>query len=470
MSAGLPRTLFIAVSPGELWAALREGDELVELRLFRPGGGGQAGALYLGRIVALRPELPAALVDIGLQRPAFLSAEDAAPRTGLAGLTEGQAIIVQVTKEARVDKATGVTARPRLVGRWLELTPGRPGIAAARGLDAAERARLDAALGEGAGAAGEAEDGFFLRRAAAGIAAAGLVDEAAALRARWRAILARRAAVTPPAALEEGAPPAVTLIAEFAAAPLDAIMIDDRAAFAATRHWLAARQPEWAARLALHSEAEPLFEQAGIASAVAGALAARVPLPGGGALLIAPTAAATLIDVDSGGAPILAANLAAARVAARHIRLRNLAGAIVIDFISMKRRGERARVAEALAAALADDPAGVEMLGWTRLGHMELVRKRRHPALSELLYERDEDGGLVKTALTVALEALRAVAREAAAPGRGLALHVGPAVAAALTDGPAREARRSLEARLGQALAIIAEPGRAPATFDIRRR
>ena len=118
--------LLLSSSPGELWAALVRDGALEGLRVLRAGRSGRVGEVLLGRIVALKPELPAALVDIGLDRPGFLSAEDAQPGAGLAGLQEGQAVVVQVTKEARGDKATGLTLRLRLAGRLLALTPGRP--------------------------------------------------------------------------------------------------------------------------------------------------------------------------------------------------------------------------------------------------------------------------------------------------------------------------------------------------------
>src|SRR6185437_11518565 len=107
------------------------------------------------------------------------------------------------------------------------------------------------------------------------------------------------------------------------------------------------------------------------------------------------------------------------------------------------------------------DPAGCEILGWTRLGHVEVVRKRRHAPLPELLFERPPGGGLVKTAATTAFEALRRAAREAqASPARPLALRLHPEVAAVLGDGEARAARHLLEQRLGRPFALIAEPDR----------
>jgi ribonuclease G len=245
----------------------------------------------------------------------------------------------------------------------------------------------------------------------------------------------------------------------------DSIAIDDRAGFAAARSWLLRHHPDCAPRLeiqdGLHDAMAALIETA---------LEPRVTLACGGVITIETTAAAAMIDVDSGGAAAMAANLEAARAAARQIRLRNIAGPIVIDFIAMTGHGQRERVAAALGRALDGDPAAPELLGWTRLGHFELARKRRHPALEEMLFERAPGGARIETALTVALEALRDLAREAqASPARAPALRVAPEIAAALSDGNARAARVSLEARLGRPITITAEPGRARAAFDIVR-
>ncbi|HEX9489615.1 MAG TPA: ribonuclease E/G, partial [Stellaceae bacterium] len=181
----MSRTLLIAASPGELWAALLEDEALRELRVFRAGARmGRVGEMILGRVVALKPELPAALVDIGLDRPAFLSAEDAAPGAGIVALHEGETIAVQVTKEARADKAVGVSTRLRLAGRFLDFTPGRAGVTAGKGVPPAERERLGAVLREIAGTG----EGFVLRAAASGTSAADLAADAESLRARWRVI------------------------------------------------------------------------------------------------------------------------------------------------------------------------------------------------------------------------------------------------------------------------------------------
>jgi Rne/Rng family ribonuclease len=460
------RRLFVSATPGEVWAALCEGDEVVELRLLRVGARVGVGDIVLGRIVALRPELPAALVDIGLDRPAFLSGQDTPPGTGYAGLTEGQAAIVQVAKEARADKAAGVTMRVRLAGRVLDLAPLRDGIDAARGVTSADRERIAALLRD----TEEGGNGLVIRPAALAADGADVIADAAALRARWRSIKAAAQRAVPPARLEVPEPAVGVLIAEFLDGGLDGIVIDGRGAFVEARNWLQRRQPSLLDRLTLHAGPGALFDETEIAAAIETALARRVALLGGGALTIEITAAATMIDVDSGSDNAqLAVNLAAAAAVARQIRLRNLAGPIVIDFIATRRPAERDRILETLTRALATDPAAPQTLGWTRLGHIELMRKRRHPPLAELLFEQASGGGFIKTMLTIALDALRAAAREAeAGAGRPLILTVHPAVAATLAEGDAAAARRELETRLGRALTIVADPVRSRDTIDVR--
>jgi ribonuclease G len=204
------------------------------------------------------------------------------------------------------------------------------------------------------------------------------------------------------------------------------------------------------------------------------ALANTLALPGGGFVHFEPTRAGTLIDVDTGspeaGSPErtgLAANLSAAVTIGRQIRLRNLAGGIVIDFVGLDGRPARDKVRAALAQAIAPDPASPQLLGWTRLGHCELVRPRRRRPLAEALLEARPGGALVKTAITVAHEALRALRRAARAqPGQQWRLTVAPDIGAALT-GPVAGAVRQAEQRFARGLAIEVDPGRDRERFQI---
>jgi Ribonuclease G/E len=206
-------------------------------------------------------------------------------------------------------------------------------------------------------------------------------------------------------------------------------------------------------------------------AAFAAALAPSLALSGGGSIHIAETRAAVLIDVDTGTPDAasaeraaLAANLIAAKTIARQLRLRQLAGGIVIDFVGLEGRGARDRLRQAVAAALVGDPADPQVLGWTRLGHLEIVRPRHGRPLSDAMLEPQ---GLGKSSRTLAFEALRHLQREARAqPAADWRLIVSPAVEVALR-GPAAAGLRALETRLGRQILVTVEPNRARDAFDI---
>jgi Rne/Rng family ribonuclease len=464
------RRLLIAASPGELRGAVAETDALVDFRLVRSVGRSAVGDLFLGRVVRLQPALRAALIEIGQERPAYLSADDALARQGLAGLTEGASVLVQVKRDARADKAAAVTLRPRLPGRWLDWTPARPGVVADE-VGSKARERVIGCVAKLL----RADEGVRLRAGAGEVSPDDLGAAIAAMRARWTGIEERRAQAEPPVCLE-AVPPIARLLEALVDESMGEIAVDDPRVLSEARAWLAREMPALVARLTLHRGPPAIFEAAGVAETVAGLLELRVVLPGGGTITIEPTVAATLIDVDSGSLEgegrsgedaFLAVNLEAAAVVARQIRLRGLAGALVVDFIALRRRESRERLLDAFRAALAAEVPEAQLLGWTRLGHVELTRARRRAPLHEIVFERTATGGYIKTALTIALEALAAVERGVAAePDRAPLLRLHPAVAGVLA-GEASPARQALEARLGRPLAIVAEPGRARDSVDI---
>jgi Ribonuclease G/E len=200
------------------------------------------------------------------------------------------------------------------------------------------------------------------------------------------------------------------------------------------------------------------------------AIAPSIALPSGGAVHFAETRAATLIDVDTGTPETgtaeraaLAANRAAAVLIARQLRLRNIGGPVVVDFVGLDRRDQRERLRAAFETTLLADPAKPQLLGWTRLGHLELVRPRRGRSLADALLE---PSSTTKHPFALAHEALRLVLREARAnPAANWRLTVASDIETALR-GPAAAALRALETRLGRRIAIDAAPGRAG--FDIR--
>src|SRR5690606_821733 len=186
----------------------------------------------------------------------------------------------------------------------------------------------------------------------------------------------------PPARLYGVDDPLHRLLLEHVAPDLERIVVGDQASLVRARNWLLEWQPGLAPRL--ESVADP-FEATGAAEQLEEALQPTVPLPGGGSLIIEPTAAFTAIDVNAGGRQALEANLAAAREIARQLRLRRIGGTVVIDFIDLPSRPLRARVMSALRDAVADDPAPVQVFWMPRFGLVELSRKRAGPSLAEML-------------------------------------------------------------------------------------
>ncbi len=475
----MARKLLISAGPGEWRAALLEEGMPVELYVGR-GDRSEAGSIHLGRVLRLAPALGAALVDIGNERPAFLPQSEALPRG--RRLREGERVVVQIRREAQGGKAARVTMAAALRGRLVELVVGRPGFKGGEALAPDERNQLFSRLmtlthpsPSGAGSPLSRTAGEGAERSEAGEGAAGLrlleaapfdaiAGEAAALARRWQDVLGCASQLASPPARLDPAASFATALARSLPGASDEIFVDEPAAIPELRAAFpnasvaALPEAEWPIDL------DAVFDEA---------LSAALPLPGGGSVHFEATRAGMLIDVDTGtpetGSPErtgLMANLAAAATIARQIRLRNLGGGIVVDFVGLDSRSAREKLRAALAEALAPDPAAPQLLGWTRLGHFELVRPRRGRPLAEALLQ-PRPGALIKTAITVSHEALRALRRAARAqPGRRWRITVAPEVAAALA-GPAADAVRQAEQRFARSIAIEADPGCDRERFQI---
>lgn len=431
--------IILSRSPGETRLALMAGDTPVEFLIDRGGAG--AGDILLGRVLSVNRALDAAFVDIGEALAAFL------PRPG--ALSEGDEVLVQVTGAeqaiSRADgKGAGVTRAISLQGGLLALTPFRPGLNLSRKIgDAGRRASLKALL---APVLAEGE-GLVVRTDADGARDDDLLVELASLRARWTGIVDRARTLRPPA-------PVVRMTALercLRVAPgVRRLLVDDRAALPEAQSLV----PE--ARF----QADCFEDLAG--EAFDAALERHVPLPGGGRITIDETQALTAIDIDSGGRPPQEANLAAIAEIARQIRLRGLAGHLLIDVIPQKDPRAVNRLLAALREAVAGDPTPAHVLGVTPLGMIEMTRDRLRPSLSDLMLEGAARPATVET---VALAALRAMAREAdrGRPGAVLRLAARPAVISHLRGRP--QLLAEMTDRLGRAPRLVDDP--AISLFEI---
>ncbi len=445
----MARDLVISAGPGEWRAALLEEGALVALFVER-GDALEVGSIHLGRVTRLAPGLSAAFVDLGEERPAFLPFAEALPEGRKP--QEGARVLVQLRREAQAGKAARVTMRALLCGRTLEFRASRKELLSLPALSEGERDRLQKLLGEGNG---------LRLLGALPLPFAGLLAEAGELAQMWRAIEERALSLEPPARLAPSPARAFRLAAQMPLAP-QRIFADDHAALPELR----AAFPD--ASLAHRAEGLSGIDLDGLFD---NALAPSLPLGKGGALHFERTRAGLLIDVDSGmreegsiEEAALAANLEAASLIARELRLRNLGGGIIVDFVGLDRKGMRERVCAELEKALAADRASPRILGWTRLGHLELVRPRKSRSLAEVLL--DEEGGR-KSAATIAFEALRAVGKEARArPGCGWRLAVSAEVSSAL-GGKAAAGFEELQKRLSGQVLLATLAGAPRERFEI---
>jgi ribonuclease G len=470
--------ILVSVSPGETRIACRAEGKAVELHRFLHGRTTLAGHIYLGRIARVVPGMGAAFVEIGAPKAGFLPLpRDPAAR---AGLHEGARVLVQVTREPERGKGAQLSTEFRLPGRLLVYAPKGSGVHVARriGSEDAEAQRLAALVSSFA----RADEGWIVRTAAAGASRPELGKEAEALRAEWRsAELAAGHDAVPPA-LVYGAPsPIVRVLRDKYGTHVNRIVIDDRSAFAAAEGFLSTHAPEAGAHLSLYRERIPLFEAEGVEEEFESLLRRRVPLSCGGTLMIEHTEALWAVDVNTarniaGSSPdasILATNLEAAAEVARQIRLRDLAGLIVVDFVHMDDALMRDRVMDALKSALADDPSPARVAGFSDLGLVELSRRRTRPSLAEDLESACSacsGEGAIRAPLATALAAARAAAMEARlehAPANPVRIAVAPTVAEAFGSIEGAAALAELKQRLGRPVEIVADSTLAPDRFTL---
>ncbi len=364
--------------------AILVADRLVEIRDRDRDDPAVTEALFAARVAAVDPKLNAAFLDCGLPQPALLVAKDARAAAGVAErlpirqvLREGQRLIVQGIREAAGDKGARVTSDVKLFGCALVHSP--VGVVAApvqhpgRRQAEALRVRAQELFPDGR---------FALRRHAADLPDEALREEATALSARWARLHAAAARMRPGRLPEEETVVGRMLrgLADLGPARLE---IADRLLILEVERLLAANATLPPFELMRLDPDETAFAQSGVDAELETALGREVGLPGGGRLLIEPTAACVAIDVDGGGRAPLDVDLAAAAEVARQIRLRNLGGTIVVDFVDLPSKPERQRLEEALRKAFRDDPAPLEIHAMSSIGLVTISRARRGAPLAE---------------------------------------------------------------------------------------
>jgi len=434
--------ILLNVAPRETRAALLENGVVQELHIERTSRRGLVSNLYKGRVSRVLPGMQAAFVEIGLERTAFLHAADIARRSsedtlvsaaagGLPPVEDirrlvnpGDDILVQVIKDPIGTKGARLTTFIALPSRYLVYMPLGEAIGvSARIEDEAERTRLKSVLAELLGAGAGAGGGYIVRTAAQGASPDSLREDMSYLAKLWEHVRSRAAGVAAGTVVHEDLPLSLRVLRDELARGVSRVLVDSPREYQRMREFAAAFMPEGVPLVELYPGPRPIFDLNGVEEEIAKALDRKVPLKSGGHLVIDQTEAMTTIDVNTGAyvghrnleETIFRTNLEAAVSIARQLRLRNLGGIIIIDFIDMRDEPHRRAVLTALERALAGDRAQTHIVSLSPLGLVEMTRKRTRESLEHLLCQpcpSCEGRGFIRTPETVCNDIFREIVRQ----------------------------------------------------------
>ncbi len=426
----LAEEFLVNFTPQEARVALLQQGVVQELHIERTNGRGIVGNIYLGRVARVLPGMQSAFIDIGLERTAFLHVADIweerngnGPRPIERILTEGQQLAVQVLKDPIGTKGARLSTQISIAGRLLVFLPQEKHIGVSQRIeDEAAREGLRQRIA-GLLAADEA-GGYIARTMAETASSEELATDIAYLRHLWAEISERARQGKAPSLLHCDLNLAQRVLRDLVTKDTTRVVIDSRENFQKLSAFARRYMPQVADLLVHYTGERPLFDLHGVEDEIQKALARRVDLKSGGYLIIDQTEAMTTIDVNTGGfvgsrnfdETIFKTNLEAAHAIARQLRLRNLGGIIIVDFIDMESEDHQTAVLAELNKALAKDHTRVTVNGFTALGLVEMTRKRTRESLAHVLCELCPvcgGRGEVKTAQTVAYEVLRELLREA---------------------------------------------------------
>lgn len=422
--------ILINVTPPETRVAIVENGVLQEVLIERTRRRGLVGNIYKGKICRILPGMQAVFVDIGLERAAFLHISDLSPQDREKTTTEqieqifrdGQEIIVQVVKDPIGSKGARLSTDISIPSVYQVYMPhSRLSGVSQRIEHESERSRLrhvvDAFQKE------HATGGFIARTAAEGAEEAALRADMLFLLKLWNSIAQRCKTARPKTLLHEDLPLAMRILRDLHRAKVEKIRVDSRETYSRLAKFAREFVQELAPIIEHYAGERPLFDLYGVEDEIQKALERRVVLKSGGYLIFDQTEAMTTIDVNTGAfvggrnleETIFKTNLEAAQAIARQLRLRNLGGIIIIDFIDMRDQEHRYQVLHALQKSLEKDQAKNTMSGVSALGLVEMTRKRTRESLEHILCEpcpACSGKGVQKTAETVCLEIFREIIRE----------------------------------------------------------
>jgi len=504
----MKREILINATPRETRVAILEDGQLVELLVDRPEARRMVGDIYVGKVEAILPGIQAAFVDIGTEKAAFLHASDlVAPDDDESGddeddddeededeqpaarrrrggkvlqvqdvLKRGQDIIVQVSKEPISTKGPRVTAQVSLAGRFLVFIPTSSRVGVSRKIgDRAERQRLRAQV---QGVLPPKSGGVIVRTVGEDVTKETFERELTSLITQWKRIKKKTHFVRAPALVHRETSLARGLMRDVFSTKVEQVTVDSKQVFNEITEYLKGIAPELVDRVRLYEDQVPLFDSANIEQELRDLFKRRCDLPSGGYLIVEPTEALVSVDVNSGRytgkrdpeKTILKTNLEAAHELARQIRLRDMGGIIVCDFIDMETKANRDRVLQELRQHLARDRARTKAFQVSELGLVEMTRQRVRQSHLQAMTEACptcHGTGRVFTAETVTRRVERSV-RKAGMEARKdpLVIRVHPEVAMYVLENE-KDLVSKLEKAVGTSLELRDDPLLRPDEFKL---
>lgn len=426
--------LLINVTPSETRVALIENGVLQELHVEREDKRGLVGNIYLGKIIRVLPGMQAAFVDINLEKAAFLHASDIHSKliTNEDGsleheavpdirtlVHEGQHIMVQVVKDPLGTKGARLTTDITIASRYLVLMPNANHAGISQRIeDVAERIRLrDIVLPYC-----DDDHGFIVRTAAEGAEEFDLRHDAEFLRRVWNKVLERKQRKNVKTPIYQDLSLAFRVIRDFFGVELERVRVDSKFTFDQLQEFTAEFVPDFTSVLEYYPGERPIFDLFDVEAEIQRALDRKIELKSGGYLIIDQTEAMTTIDINTGAfvghrnleETIFSTNIEATQAIARQLRLRNLGGIIIIDFIDMESDAHQHRVLHSLEMAMSKDKVKYNIHGFSALGLVEMTRKRTRESLEHILCGECPvcfGKGSLKTVETVCFEILREIVR-----------------------------------------------------------
>ena len=423
--------ILINVTPQETRVAVMQLGVVQDLYIERGSSRGIVSNVYLGKVKRVLPGMQSAFIDIGMERSAFLhvadiwenshNTEEAKPIEKV--LFEGQTLMVQVIKEPIGSKGARLSTQLSIAGRLLVYLPQETHIGVSQRIESVEqrdvmRANLQAVLPP------EHQGGYIIRTVAEAVAEPDFVSDIAYLDKLWGNLRTAAKNAGAPQLLYQELDISLRVLRDFVSQETARILVDSRSTYQRMLEFAQAYNTIASDKLEHYPGSRPLFDLHGVEEEIERALSKRVDLKSGGYLIIDQTEALTTIDVNTGGYvglrsfddTIFKTNLEATQVIARQLRLRNLGGIIICDFIDMDTQEHRDAVLEELNKSLARDHTRICVNGFSSLGLVEMTRKRTRESLAHVMCEpcpTCQGRGEVKTAQTVCYEILREILREA---------------------------------------------------------